>query len=88
MARDIGPENYRRQLHAILNKQDHIPILSEIHCPTLIIASQNDCVMPSRESDILADKIRNAELVTIENCGHLVMLEQPDRLNRIISDWI
>lgn len=88
MAKEIGAENYRYQLNAILNKSSHVSILTKISCPTLIIVSENDRVMPIKESQTLADQIKLAELIALENCGHLAPLEQPKLLNKIISDWI
>jgi len=88
MAHEVGVENYKNQLTAILNKADHFPLLSTITCPTLIIAAIQDNVMPTERSEHLAKNIKNSELIYLDECGHLAMLEQPEKLNTILSDWL
>ena len=46
MAQEIGAERYIQQLTAILNKPDQTEVLKTIQCPTLLIASIEDNVMP------------------------------------------
>lgn len=88
MAQEVGIENYKNHLNAILNKPDHSSLLSRIKCPTLILASQEDGVMPTERSEHLAKEIKNSKLIYIESCGHLAMLEQPDKINEILKDWL
>lgn len=88
MAKETGDMNYRYQLNAIIDKKNHSSILPKINCPTLIIVSQNDRIMPVKESKILADQIRQAKLITLQNCGHLAPMEQQKKINQIISSWI
>lgn len=88
MAHEVGVENYKNQLNAILNKPDHSALLPNIDCPTLIIASKQDQVMPFDRSEYMAKKIKNAELIYLEECGHIAMLEQPDRINKILAGWL
>ncbi|HIA7952682.1 alpha/beta fold hydrolase [Legionella pneumophila] len=88
MAQEIGVENYKNQLNAILNKPDHSPLLSLIECPTLLIASKQDNVMPIERSEHMAKKMKYSELIYLEQCGHMAMLEQPDKINQILTDWL
>lgn len=88
MAQEVGVENYKNQLNAILNKPDHSPLLSMIECPTLLIASKQDKVMPIERSEHMAKNMKYSELIYIEQCGHMAMLEQPDKINQILADWI
>lgn len=88
MAIQVGDANYTKQLNAILNKPDHSPLLLEINCPTLLLASKGDSVMPNERSEHMAQHIKNSELIYLEQCGHMAMLEQPDLFNQKISGWI
>jgi len=45
--------------------------------PTLVIAGENDLVVPKPESEAVANAIPNAELVKIPPAGHLASLENP-----------
>lgn len=73
MAHQVGAENYIKQLNAILNKSDHSPLLSTINCPTLLIASKEDNVMPNERSEHMAKQIKGSSLVYLEQCGHMAM---------------
>ncbi|WP_058516087.1 alpha/beta fold hydrolase [Legionella santicrucis] len=88
MAYEVGTENYKKQLIAMLNKPDHSLLLASISCPTLLIAGEQDVVMPKAQSEHLASHIKNAELITIESCGHMAMLEQPEKMNQILNAWL
>ena len=88
MAYEVGAENYKHQLKAIIDKPDHSSMLSSIQCPTLLIASKEDNVMPYSQSEYMANQMNHAELVSLENCGHLAMLERPETINSILSDWL
>lgn len=85
MAHEVGSENYQHQLNAMLTKPDHFPLLPMIECPTLLIAGQNDHVMLNSHSKHLADNIKSSRLVYLKNCGHLATLEQPEKINQLIS---
>lgn len=88
MAREVGAQRYTQQLTAILNKPDHTELLATIACPTLLIASKNDSVVMPECSEHMAAHIKNSKLIYIDNCGHIAPLEQPDKINKILSDWI
>ncbi|MDW9178589.1 alpha/beta hydrolase [Legionella pneumophila] len=88
MAQKVGVENYTKQLNAILNKPDHTPLLSMIECPTLLIASKQDNVMPIERSKHMAEIVKYSELIYLEECGHMALLEQPDKINQILADWL
>lgn len=88
MAQDVGSIRYIDQLTAILNKPDHTELLKKIHCPTLLIASKEDNVMPPERSEHMAAHIEDSQLVYLENCGHVAPLEQPDIINGILSSWL
>lgn len=62
--------------------------VSEITTPTLIIAGEEDILVPPRYSRILREKIKNSTLVTLKNCGHVPPIEKPDEFNRIVMDFL
>ena len=67
---------------------DFRSILPNIDVPTLIIVGDEDKVLPTSESRLLADAIPGAELVTIEHAGHLSNIESPDRFNAILGEFL
>jgi pimeloyl-ACP methyl ester carboxylesterase len=51
---------------------------ARVRCPTLIVAGAADRMTPARQAAKLAEAIRSADLVTLPDCGHMMMVEQPD----------
>ena len=54
--------------------------LSRIGCPTVVIAGQDDRILPADNSRILAERIPGAELVMLPQAGHAFPLERPGEL--------
>lgn len=59
--------------------------LSEIQCPTWVIGSREDQVVPYARSQELAAGIKGAELIALEKVGHLSYIEQPARFNAVLA---
>ena len=62
--------------------------VSEISAPTLIVAGEEDILIPLRYSRFLNEKIKNSTLVTFKNCGHVPPIEMPDEFNRIVMNFL
>ena len=68
------------------NSYDRLP---NIEAPTLVIAGTEDRSMHYENSNILASRIPNAELVTIENEGHGLFVSDPtEKASRIVLDFL
>jgi pimeloyl-ACP methyl ester carboxylesterase len=61
--------------------------LDEITLPTLVIAGVQDWIVPVENSLRLAEDIPGAQLVLIENCGHLPQEECPVDFLMAIDDF-
>ncbi|MFD0272489.1 alpha/beta fold hydrolase [Kitasatospora sp. NPDC127111] len=53
--------------------------------PTLVLAGTKDLLTPPGHSEAMAEQLPGAELVLIEDAGHLVMLERPDLVDRRLA---
>lgn len=62
--------------------------LSHIQCPALIICGSEDILKPPRFSQILSDRIPNAEYITLPGCGHVAIFEKPRELESAIFGFI
>jgi pimeloyl-ACP methyl ester carboxylesterase len=58
--------------------QDGPAAAARLRCPTLVVAGAADRMTPAREGAKLAEAIKGAQLVTLPDCGHMMMVEQPD----------
>ena len=56
--------------------------------PSLMISAREDLFLPPEMTDHMIDLIPDLERQIIENCGHWVMWEQPETLNRMLIDWL
>ncbi len=62
--------------------------LSEIAAPTLLIWGSNDRITPPSVAEEFRDRIPDAELHFIDECGHAPMIEQPAQFNEIMLDFL
>jgi pimeloyl-ACP methyl ester carboxylesterase len=62
--------------------------LGEIAAPTLVIGGMADRMTPARFARYLADAIPGAELALVEDAGHMIMSEFPERVAAIIAAWL
>ena len=62
--------------------------LQDIQVPTLVIGGTFDKMTPASLSDELEQKIPDAEQVMFTGAGHMVMLEKPDAIARVVQDWL
>lgn len=49
-----------------------------VGCPALVLAGTTDRMTPARQGAALADAISGSRYVVIPDCGHMMMVEQPD----------
>lgn len=88
MAERVGKDAFVRQQKAILARPDSLPDLSAISCPTLVIGSRQDRLTPVDCHEEMAAGIFAAELIIIEDCGHLSPMEHPDRVTEELQRWL
>ena len=62
--------------------------LGEIRVPTLIVVGGDDVPDMAEIAAILAARVPDTRLETIEGAGHLPSLERPDELNRLLLDFL
>jgi pimeloyl-ACP methyl ester carboxylesterase len=88
MAERVGPEAFLRQQQAIMRRAEGRGDLARIGCPTLVLCGREDALTPLDRHEEMAAAIPGAELVVIEECGHLSTLERPDEVNAAMRRWL
>jgi 3-oxoadipate enol-lactonase len=83
----IHQASYEKTLEASVS-QDRAAPVEKITAPTLVIAGEEDTVYPPELARELGRRIPGAELVIFERTGHLANLEQPERFNRVLFDFL
>jgi len=62
--------------------------LQSISAPTLVLAGDEDPIVPSDQPHLIAKKISNSTKVLLHGSGHLPMFERPEEYGQAISEWI
>lgn len=61
---------------------------NKIAAPTLLIFGKQDRMVSPRSGQALMDEIPGARLELVPDAGHMVMLEQPDRVGELLGDFL
>ena len=88
MAEATGPAAFIRQETALLDRDDHTPMLSEIRCPTLVMVGEADAITPVPMVRAMAEKIPGARSEIIADSGHLTTLERPAETTALLREWL
>lgn len=62
--------------------------LAKITVPTLVLCGEKDQMTPPKYSEFLRDQIAGARLQMIPDTGHMVMLEQPEKVARALDKFL
>ena len=67
-------------LTAVKNYSSGLEAASKIVCPTLVVVGEKDKMTPPRATSILNENLCNSNVLFIQNCGHMPMVENPEEL--------
>ena len=62
--------------------------LSELSMPTLLVWGRHDHIFPASHAEAAARKIRGARTEIFESSGHTPQMEEPERFNRVVLDFL
>jgi 3-oxoadipate enol-lactonase len=81
------PKGYVATCHA-LAAVDWLDRLSQIDCPTLIIAGALDVGTPVAMSEAMLERIRGARMVVLDEASHLSVAEQPALFTQVLREFL
>lgn len=87
MQHPAGPRILQRQLEAVAG-HDTYDRLERIKAPALVLAGEQDALIPPENADILADRIPNAKSRVVPGGGHQILVEQPQLCNQVIVAFL
>jgi len=64
------------------------PGLPRISVPTLVISGRSDCLNPPDLGREVADLIPGSQFVIFENSGHMLVAEEPERLQQEVGTFL
>ncbi len=62
--------------------------MQNITAPVLLIAGEQDPIVPQDHAEAVADAIPNAQFELFNNVGHLSMFEDSERYHNALRDWL
>ena len=91
----IGQQSMRKISPQVLMDDfracDHFNVMEkvrEINTPTLVIVGDSDQMTPPKYSQYLAQHIPNAQMLVIEEAGHMVALERPEEFTGALEKFL
>lgn len=81
------PACYIRQNEAC-QQHNTLPDLSRILQPTLVMGGDSDPICSMTATRALVNGLPNAELEIFEGASHFFLMEQPDKFNRRLLNWL
>lgn len=88
MIHRAGAQALVRQNRAVMARADLRPALAQLRCPLLVVCGRSDLLTPPECSEEIAAAVPGADLVLLDECGHLLTMEQPERVNQLLLDWL
>ena len=77
-----------RATQGVLERAGVVEDLDKIVCPTLIIAGAVDAALPVADSERMHAAINGSELQVLEAVGHSAPIEQPEKVSRLMSQFL
>jgi pimeloyl-ACP methyl ester carboxylesterase len=68
--------------------QDFRPVLPSVTVPALIVTGADEKLVPLAAEQFVAEQMPDARLVVLEESGHCPFLEEPERFNQVVDEWI
>ena len=88
MVLDAGAETLIRHNRAVMARPDARAHLGGIACPTLGLCGEADQLTPPEHSRAITAAIPGARLALVPGAGHLLTMEQPQRVNALLREWM
>lgn len=79
---------YAAQINALLNRPDAAPLLPGINCPTLVLTGRQDAWSGPAQHEAMAAAIPGAQLLIVEDSGHMTTMEQPQVVSVALTSWM
>jgi len=89
-----GNDEYQRYAHAMVQAMELMldttvrDRIGTIDVPILLLWGQEDSLIPLKVADEALKYIPDAQLETMENCGHFPMLEYPQEFHRLVQAFL
>jgi pimeloyl-ACP methyl ester carboxylesterase len=87
MAVEMGPDVFVRQSEALRLRADRVEQLSDLSCPVLYVAGEEDALCPPEWHQRWSGLTRGSQFCVVPAAGHMVPLEEPEAFVRALRRW-
>jgi pimeloyl-ACP methyl ester carboxylesterase len=87
MVRRQTLDNFIAHVTAGLGRRDQSLYLSQIKPPVLLIVGEQDSWSPVSQHELIKANLDDATLEVVSEAGHMVLLDQPDIVSNLMTDW-
>ncbi|MGQ4891323.1 MAG: alpha/beta fold hydrolase [Candidatus Njordarchaeia archaeon] len=84
---ETNKEVYIQSAEAATSK-NYEPILTEIENQTLLVYGQFDFICPPEIGEKVKDRMKNAEMIVLDNVGHMPHREKPEEYNSALEKFL
>lgn len=88
MLRRAGAQQLVAQNQAVMARMDYRPLLPSITCPLLVACGEADALSTPEHAREIAALAPHARLEIVPGAGHMLTLEQPERVNALLLHWL
>lgn len=81
------PQDIALVVGALASRNDSTEMLSGLKCPVLVIAGEEDKIIPIDVQRKMAEKIKGARFEKIAKCGHFPSIERPEAFNQLLESF-
>ncbi len=83
---DATPIDVVAEFYPVFSVHEKTEALATLRgIPTLVLTGTKDLLTPPGHGEVMAEQLPGAELVLVEDAGHLVMLERPELVDRHLA---
>jgi len=75
-------------LKGMAQRPDSTELLPGINVPSLLLCGERDVIIPMKKSETMAELIPVVTLMTVEDAGHMPMLEQPSATTTALRKFL
>lgn len=83
-----GPEQLIAQNRAVMARVDSRPHLSTVRCPVLVACGEADQLTTPEHAREMAALMPHARLEMVPGAGHMLTMEQPQRVSTVLLKWL
>jgi len=84
----VKPQAIALAQRAMAQRIEHTDLLTSIKARTLIMAGQEDSLIPLNEAEQMAKSIPDSDLKVFKTSGHLIPLEEPIEFRKSLEEFL